>query len=467
RVARMFYGETIRRERFTLFGREVVVPKAANGKALFTFDELCGSRGNPLGPADYLELCRRYHTVVVQSVPILSQTQKNEARRFITLVDAAYEFRASLVISADAAEPEDLFVAPRPDDDDHEGDVAGGGGGSGGGQGREAEEDAADAVMHREMLGDLLGGMVVRPATAAGGGGSGGGVEVARLAVYSGADERFAFRRATSRLREMGTRAYLTAGHRGVGGGGCVGDGGAAETGGAYAPGLDWRGLEGLRGTPGAATEAVATATAAPDTVDEHKERKGEGAELSNQQARILQSDTSSVGTEMAAQLGPHGPRGVTTAAGGVDDGSGATAAATTRVLRARVTRGPPGGVMPAAKVNAQSSLATQSDDLGKAGVGGEEAEAHFVGVATGAATSRASARGGPPAEAVRAFWVNAGVVSGGKGAAADASGAASGAPHATLATKDGVCSEEEEEGVGTADNTANENPTAVGARRR
>lgn len=85
--------------------RRLIVPKAARGVAWFSFTALCEQ---PLGAADYLALASRYHTLIVQGVPRLTHDKHNEARRFMTLVDALYECRVNLVISADAG-PQDLY----------------------------------------------------------------------------------------------------------------------------------------------------------------------------------------------------------------------------------------------------------------------------------------------------------------------------------------------------------------------
>jgi cell division protein ZapE len=86
-------------------GREIAVSAAARGVARFTFAELCEA---PLGAGDYLAIAGRYHTVVLEEVPRLAEARRNEARRFMTLIDALYEHRVKLVISADAP-PEQLY----------------------------------------------------------------------------------------------------------------------------------------------------------------------------------------------------------------------------------------------------------------------------------------------------------------------------------------------------------------------
>ena len=88
-----------------VYGRLVSVPRVFNGVASFTFAELCGTQ---LGPADYITIASTFHTIIVIDVPVLTLPLKNEARRFITLLDALYEARCKLLISA-AAGPDELF----------------------------------------------------------------------------------------------------------------------------------------------------------------------------------------------------------------------------------------------------------------------------------------------------------------------------------------------------------------------
>lgn len=88
-----------------VYGRDVLIPRQHSGTTSWTFAELCFSS---LGPADYITLASTYHTIILSDVPVLTTLQKNEARRFITLLDALYEARCKLLISADVG-PDDLF----------------------------------------------------------------------------------------------------------------------------------------------------------------------------------------------------------------------------------------------------------------------------------------------------------------------------------------------------------------------
>lgn len=90
-----------------VIGRILNVPEQAKGVARFTFDQLCVAA---LGPQDYLALADTYHALVLKGVPQLTPDQRNEARRFGTLVDALYERSVKLICSA-AVAPAGLYRA--------------------------------------------------------------------------------------------------------------------------------------------------------------------------------------------------------------------------------------------------------------------------------------------------------------------------------------------------------------------
>jgi cell division protein ZapE len=99
-------GAEGREDELVLKGRSVMVPRAARGVAWFPFEELCA---RPLGAADYLALATHFHTVIIDGVPRFTEDRRNEAKRFITLIDALYEHKTYAVIAAEAA-PEKLYA---------------------------------------------------------------------------------------------------------------------------------------------------------------------------------------------------------------------------------------------------------------------------------------------------------------------------------------------------------------------
>ena len=124
----------------------------------FTFDELCGGR---LGYADYYALAQTFDVVFVEHVPRLEAGMMDEARRFITLVDALYEYGVKVVVRA-AAPVGELYVV-------------------------DAEKQAA---LDKANL-DVIGGDATYQMTG------------------DRRDESFAFDRCVSRLVEMGSLDYL------------------------------------------------------------------------------------------------------------------------------------------------------------------------------------------------------------------------------------------------------------------
>ena len=91
----------------TVHGHPIEVPAQAMGAARFAYADLCQK---PLGAADYIALARTFHTILLDGVPVIPSARRDEARRFITLVDVLYERHVKLVMSADA-EPQELYHA--------------------------------------------------------------------------------------------------------------------------------------------------------------------------------------------------------------------------------------------------------------------------------------------------------------------------------------------------------------------
>lgn len=191
-----------------VFGRKVPVSRYLDGVTFWSFSDLCGGL---FGPADYITMASTFHTFVVDDVPVLTLMQKNEARRLITLLDALYEARCKLLIRAEAG-PDDLFFpetnTPAPTN---------------------AQRDANDGgdAVYPETLSEIYQDQTspFRPnvsaytdTTKAGfdpdedsdfGPISGNSNEHGRkinfgmTSSFTGEDERFAYKRARSRLWEM------------------------------------------------------------------------------------------------------------------------------------------------------------------------------------------------------------------------------------------------------------------------
>ena len=87
-------------------GRDVVIPMFRNGVGRARFHGLCGQ---PLGAADYLAVAEAVKVLMLDDIPALGRDNFNEAKRFVTLIDALYEARVRLICSA-AAEPEMLYL---------------------------------------------------------------------------------------------------------------------------------------------------------------------------------------------------------------------------------------------------------------------------------------------------------------------------------------------------------------------
>lgn len=185
--------EPVANRALQIFGRTLRIPLSTQNVCAFTFAELCEES---LGSADYISLASTYSTLILTDIPILPVSSKNEARRFISLIDALYEARCRLVCIA-AAQPQALFFP-----DAEEMVKIGGGGGQ--------HED----VMMAESVSEMHGGRY-RPNISSYD--SPGMKQAARapavlamdkLSIFSGQEEQFAFKRALSRLLEMTSPLY-------------------------------------------------------------------------------------------------------------------------------------------------------------------------------------------------------------------------------------------------------------------
>ncbi len=100
-------GAVIESDKIEVKGRNINVARASRGVAWMTFEDLCEQ---PLGAQDYLALARRYHTLIIDGVPSLNSDKRNEAKRFMTLIDVLYEAKVHLIIAADVA-PCQLYLS--------------------------------------------------------------------------------------------------------------------------------------------------------------------------------------------------------------------------------------------------------------------------------------------------------------------------------------------------------------------
>jgi protein AFG1 len=168
------------------FGRTVQVTRLNEQCAWFDFSELCYQ---PLGAADYISLCDRFPVLIVDSVPQLDANHLNEARRFVTLIDTCYESRTRLVLAAQVPLDElfvDFEAQVESTDGDEELFVSEKGGNS----------SSFATTMIRTKKGEHFEwsatGLI--------------GVSLAQLS--SANDLAFSFRRAASRLVEMGGKEW-------------------------------------------------------------------------------------------------------------------------------------------------------------------------------------------------------------------------------------------------------------------
>ncbi|KAI0798473.1 AFG1-like ATPase-domain-containing protein [Irpex lacteus] len=186
-------GQALSPRTLSVFGRALHVSLSTKDACKFSFQELCEES---LGPADYLTIASTFRTVIITSIPVLRLSSKNQARRFISLIDALYEARCRLICLAEAP-PDHLFFPDAVEE--------------------ETKQKAVDDidVLLAEAVGETR--EVYRPnvssydapnmneapsdvaqTTAA----------LETLSIFSGKDEQFAFKRALSRLLEMTSESY-------------------------------------------------------------------------------------------------------------------------------------------------------------------------------------------------------------------------------------------------------------------
>jgi predicted ATPase len=188
-----------------VYGRKLDIPRHYGGVSCWDFTELVGS----LGPADYVTLASNFHTFIIDRVPVLTVSMKNEARRFITLLDALYESRCKLVIRAET-NPDQLFF-PETRTQSAEADAA---------QTVAARDEGVDATYSEtiaEVYQDQLSPFRPNISTYSESPNSkydpdqdsdfgkeqDRKVDFSKTGAFTGEDERFAYKRATSRLWEL------------------------------------------------------------------------------------------------------------------------------------------------------------------------------------------------------------------------------------------------------------------------
>lgn len=152
-----------------------------------------------MGPADYLTLASTFPIVIITSIPILRLSNKNQARRFISLIDALYEARCRLICLAETS-PEKLFFHEDTEQTSHS--VIG----------TDIDVLLAEAVgetrdVYRPNVSSYdAPNMAEAPSSASADLGSSDALET--LSMFSGKDEQFAYKRALSRLLEMTSESY-------------------------------------------------------------------------------------------------------------------------------------------------------------------------------------------------------------------------------------------------------------------
>jgi len=169
----------------TVYGRRVPLPVACEVAKVVRCDFNYLFNNPPLGPADYLAICNKYNTVFIDGVPAMSINEKNEARRFLSFIDSAYETKSNVFFMAETR-PEDLFQLI-PDE-----------------LGAVDSEDKMQMEMLGEIAFDLKADLQQRSTP----------MDLRSLGILTGQDEIFSFKRAISRINEMQGFHYQRQPHR-------------------------------------------------------------------------------------------------------------------------------------------------------------------------------------------------------------------------------------------------------------
>lgn len=85
--------------------RTLKIQKSHGDVAWVSFSELCET---PLGSGDYIQLAKEFSTIILSDIPKLTRENRNEAKRFVTLIDELYEHKVKLVCSAECT-PENIY----------------------------------------------------------------------------------------------------------------------------------------------------------------------------------------------------------------------------------------------------------------------------------------------------------------------------------------------------------------------
>ncbi len=98
-LATIAHGQPQQKAALHVKGRELILHRYGKGIAAAAFAELCEA---PLGPADYLEIARAFSVLILRDIPVLTPEKRNEAKRFVILIDTLYEHKVKLICTAAA-----------------------------------------------------------------------------------------------------------------------------------------------------------------------------------------------------------------------------------------------------------------------------------------------------------------------------------------------------------------------------